>query len=119
VSAPDLKSHLRGMPTPELLDLPEADGAPGGWAGEPMSLRAVRAAAKDVPRFPDGTVLVLCTKEVEPAVLALPNFMPVEQYRTMKPKTPEEIGVVEIFRFERTDAFEPGAWVVYHPEPGY
>lgn len=75
--------------------------------GVPLTLGALRKIARPSPEMPvPGLFEVFVSPDLEEAAMDLPNFVPCEKYATMKPKTEDELGVVEVFRV-RTDTDLP------------
>lgn len=79
-----------------------------------ITLGALRRRAKEIPHpsmAAARTFVVECHPDIEEAVRALPNFVPVEKYRIEAPSS-DEIGAVELFRFFRNDTVPAGTWSI-------
>lgn len=79
---------------------------------DPMTLRALRAAARDVHRELGGMVLVAFHPTLEADVRALPNFISREDVEKYGCTPVPGIGCTEIFRFEPDNSVAPGAWTL-------
>lgn len=80
---------------------------------EPLTLKALRRVGRDMSvnnqpgvRAPvNGPFVIEIHPDLRDAALALPNFMPVENYRTMRPRWKGEVGCVEVFRVRVSTQF--------------